>query len=253
MRSILAPNPSPMTLDGTRTYLVGRARVAVIDPGPAIDAHLDAVAETIGDGVVVGVLVTHTHADHAGGAAALAERMGAPLLARRVGTLAEGDRIETDAGVLVPVATPGHAPDHLAFHWPEGDAVFCGDLMLGGLDTALVAAPEGDLTAYLASLERLRALAPRVIFPAHGPPFEHPAQAIDAYIRHRRDRETQVLAALQAGVATLDGLADAVYGRDLHPTLRDFTRRTVAAYLEHLERVGRVRRVDGKWEATRND
>ncbi|HEX7119903.1 MAG TPA: MBL fold metallo-hydrolase [Longimicrobiales bacterium] len=248
IRTILAPNPSPMTLDGTRTFVVGRRRVAVIDPGPALDAHLDAVADTIGDGVVECILVTHGHPDHAAGAPALAERFGAPVRSHAAGTLRDGAAVETDAGALVAVATPGHSPDHFAFHWPAGGAVFCGDLMMGGLDTALVAAPEGDLTDYLASLERVRAHAPRAIHPAHGPAFEDPTAAIDVYIAHRRAREAQVLAALDAGAATPDALADAVYGRELHPMLRDFTRRTIVAYLEHLERAGRVRRgADGRW------
>ncbi|HEX6937910.1 MAG TPA: MBL fold metallo-hydrolase [Longimicrobiales bacterium] len=249
IRTILAPNPSPMTLDGTRTFVVGRRRVAVIDPGPALGAHADAVADAIGDGVVACLLVTHGHADHVEGAPALADRLGAPIRSHAAGTLRDGDAVETDAGTLVAVATPGHAPDHFAFHWPAGRAVFCGDLMTGGMDTALVAAPEGDLTAYLASLERVRALAPRVIHPAHGPAFEDPGAAIDAYIRHRREREAQVLAALAAGAASLDGIARAVYGPDLHRALREFTRGTTAAYLEHLERAGRVRRVAGEWEA----
>lgn len=275
-RSVLAPNASAMTIDGTRTFLVGRGRVAVIDPGPDSDEHLDAVARAIGDGVVTAVLVTHAHPDHDEGARAMSERLGAPLRSAIAGNLRDGDRIETDAGPLVALATPGHAPDHFAFHAPDHGAVFCGDLMMGGLDTALVAAPEGDLTDYLASLERIRALRPRVIHPAHGPDFDDPDAAIDAYVRHRRERVEQVLDALRAvgaggaageadGVADEDRggagapprpvdaatLADAVYGRDLHPTLLDFTRRTIVAYLEHLERSARVRRVGGGWETVK--
>lgn len=249
IRSVLAPNPSPLTLDGTRTYLVGRRRLVVIDPGPDIDAHLDAVADSIGDGVVVAVLLTHTHPDHAAGAGRLAERLRAPVHAAADGTLRDGDTFECDAGDVVAVATPGHTPDHFAFHLPAAGAVFCGDLMTGGMDTALVAAPEGDLTDYLASLERIRALAPHVIHPGHGPAFGDPEAAIDAYVRHRRDREAQVLAALEAGAGSLDEIARNVYGRKLHWMLREFTRGTTAAYLEHLERSGRVRRVGERWEA----
>ena len=247
IRSILAPNASPLTLDGTRTYVVGRERAVVIDPGPAIDAHLDAVAEVIGDGVVVGVLVTHAHPDHGEGAVRLAERLRTRVHGRRAGTLADGDRFETDAGAVVAVATPGHAPDHFAFHWPAEHAIFCGDLMIGGMDTTLVASPEGDLTAYLDSLERVRALSPRIIHPSHGPPFENPTEAIDDYIRHRREREAQVVSALQYGPLEAETLVDVVYGEELHPGLRLLAVRTTRAYLEHLERAGRVRRINGRW------
>lgn len=249
VRAVLAPNASPLTLDGTRSYVIGRDRVAVIDPGPALPSHLDAVADRIGSGVVVGVLVTHGHPDHDAGAAALAERLGAPLRAARAGTLAGGDRVETDAGVLVAVATPGHTPDHFAFHLPAERAVFCGDLMLGGLETALVSSPEGDLAEYLASLERIRALGPRVIYPTHGPPFTDPPAALDAYIRHRRERELQVLAALDRGAASVDAVVEAVYGGTLEPALRRVAAGAALAYLEHLERAGAVRRARGaRWE-----
>lgn len=249
IRTVLAPNASPLTLDGTRTYVVGRERVVVIDPGPSRRTHVDAVADLVGDGVVVGVLVTHGHADHAGAAVRLAKRLGAPVRSVAAGTLADGDRIETDAGAFVAVATPGHTPDHVAFHWPAGGAVFCGDLMLGGMDTALVAAPEGDLSAYLASLERVRALAPQLIYPGHGPPFEDPPAALDAYVRHRAEREAQVLAALEAGPARAGALVGAVYGRRLDPRLRVVARGAVLAYLAHLAAAGVVRRrADGRWE-----
>jgi len=249
LRSVLAPNPSPLTLEGTRSYLVGRERVAVIDPGPSDPAHLDAVAGLTGDGVLVAVLITHAHPDHDEGADELAARFDAPVRSVHRGTLADGDRIETDAGALVAVATPGHTPDHIAFHWPAEGVVFCGDLMTGGLETALVAKPEGDLGAYLDSLDRVRALEPKVILPAHGPSFDDPPAALDAYIRHRREREAQVLTALeQAGGAAgapldLDALVSAVYGAGLDPALRAPAAGAVLAYLEHLEATGRVRRV----------
>lgn len=243
----MAANPSPMTLDGTRTYLVGRARMVVIDPGPALEPHLDAVADAVAGAAVDAVVPTHRHPDHAASADALAERLDAPVRAAHRGTLADGDRLTTDAGELVALAAPGHSPDHVALHWPARRAVFCGDLMMGGLETALVAAPEGDLGRYLASLERLRTLDLEAIYPAHGPAFTEPYAALDRYVRHRQERERQVLAAVGAGARGADAIVDAVYGESLEPALRDAARGAVVAYLEHLERTGRVRRADGGW------
>ncbi|HEX7088950.1 MAG TPA: MBL fold metallo-hydrolase [Longimicrobiales bacterium] len=252
LREILAPNASPLTLDGTRTYVVGRRRVVVIDPGPAASPHLDAVTAAVGEARVEAVALTHAHEDHAGGAAALAERLGAPLRSRAAGTLGDGDRLETDAGALEAVATPGHTPDHVAFHWPRGGAAFVGDLMLGGLETALVAAPEGDLGAYLASLERVRALGARVLYPAHGPPFTDPAAALDAYARHREERLRQVLAALERGAAGVGEIVDAVYGAGLAADLRGAAAASVVVYLEHLAAAGRVERdAGGRWRLPR--
>lgn len=249
LRTVLAPNASPLTLDGTRTHVVGRDRVAILDPGSDDPAHLDAVAGTVGDGVVACILVTHGHPDHAAGAGALGERFDCPVHAQRQGTLRDGQVVETDAGALVAIATPGHTPDHVAFHWPEEAAVFCGDLMMGGQDTALVAPPEGRLGAYLASLERIRSLAPRVIHPAHGPAFRNPAQALDRYVRHRELRQRQVLDALHRGIHDYDALLDAVYGTTIPAELRRAATAALKAYLEHLQGIGRVRRKGRGWEA----
>lgn len=248
MRSVLAPNASPLTLDGTRTYIVGDARPVVIDPGPDDPSHLDAIVDALGDGVPVAILVTHDHPDHLAGAGALAERLDAPLLRFSSRTLGDGDAVETDAGRLVAVYTPGHTRDHLAFHWPEGEAVFCGDLMMGGHDTALIAPPEGRLGTYLISLERVRALAPAVIYPAHGPPFEDPEAALDRYVRHRQQRLDQVLRAVQAGRRDYESLRAAVYGDQLEPGLERAAMAALKAYIEHLQGLGRIRRIGRGWE-----
>jgi glyoxylase-like metal-dependent hydrolase (beta-lactamase superfamily II) len=240
MRSFLAPNASPMTLDGTRTYVVGRGRVAVLDPGTADPGHLDALVAAIGDADEAIILVTHQHPDHAPGAVELAGRVGASVRSVAAGTLRDGQRIETDEGDLIVLVTPGHCPDHAAFHWPAESAIFCGDLMMGGLDTAVVAAPEGSIAEYLASLERLRRLEPAVIYPSHGPPFTEPDSAIDRYVRHRRDREEQVLAALAAGARDVAAITDQVYGESLNPGLRPFAESAVEAYMQHLRETGRL-------------
>jgi glyoxylase-like metal-dependent hydrolase (beta-lactamase superfamily II) len=229
-----------MTLDGTRTYLVGRSRVAILDPGTAAAPHLDAICQAVADAEQVTLVVTHQHPDHSGGAAELARRLGTWPRSLADGSLREGDRIPTDQGELVVLETPGHAPDHVSVHWPDAGAVFCGDLMMGGLDTAVVAAPEGHLGDYLESLARIRRLRPRIIYPAHGPPFTAPDEAVDRYVEHRRKREGQVLAALAAGNRGTAAITDAIYGPGLDPGLRPFAESAVDAYLEHLRSTGRL-------------
>ena len=236
-----------MTLTGTRTYVVGQRRVAVIDPGSAVATHLEAITKAIGDAQVSGILLTHLHSDHVSGSHELAERIGAEVYAIGLGTLSDGHRITTDAGDLIGRHTPGHTPDHAAFQWPENDAVFCGDLMMGGLETALVAPPEGNLRDYLDSLEMLRTLRPRVIHPAHGESFADPDGAIDAYMRHRRERIDGVLDALGTGASDIEAIVDEVYGDSVPRELRHVASEAVKAYLDYLLAQGRVERVRGGW------
>lgn len=251
LETVLAPNPSPLTLDGTRTFVVGRSRRVIIDPGSADLSHLDAVAGVVGDAAVEAVLVTHQHPDHVGGADELADRFDCSVRARYRRNLRDGQAIETDAGPLTAVATPGHTSDHMAFHWPAEDAVFCGDLMMGGHDTALVAPPEGRLGPYLASIERVRGLRPGIIYPAHGPAFRQPEQALDRYVRHRRLRLEQVARALAAGAGDYGSLLRAVYGDSLAPELERAATAALKAYLEHLQGLGHVRRAGRGWRLVR--
>jgi glyoxylase-like metal-dependent hydrolase (beta-lactamase superfamily II) len=239
-RAVLAPNASPMTLTGTTTYLVGRAEVAIIDPGSDDPSHLDALAAETPGARSIRILITHNHPDHAAGARLLARRVDARVFSLGSGTLRDGAVIPTDEGALTAIATPGHAPDHVAFHWPAASAIFCGDLMMGGLDTAVVAAPEGDIGQYLASLDRLRSLRAHTIYPSHGPAFTDADSAIARYIAHREEREHQVIAAMTGGARDLDSLTDAVYGTPLDPALREFARAAIQAYVAHLYATGRL-------------
>lgn len=225
-----------MTLQGTITYVVGRRHLAIIDPGSADPGHLDALSAAAADAERAIVIVTHDHPDHSSGATELAQRTGAALLGG--GLAGDGVTVDTDEGVLVVVRTPGHTPDHIALHWPAADAIFCGDLMMGGLDTTVIAAPEGDLEQYLESLERIRQLRPRIVYPAHGPAFTDPDAAIDAYVRHREERLAQVRAALEAGAQDTISMTDLIYGPSLDPGLRPFAEAAVDAYLAYL-RAGR--------------
>jgi len=240
-----------MTLDGTRTYIIGRERAVVIDPGPELEQHLDAVADAVGSGIVVSVLLTHAHPDHAEGAVALATRLAAPVRSGADHTLSDDIVIMTDEGPIRALATPGHTPDHFSFWWDAEQAVFCGDLMMGGMDTALVAQPEGDLAAYLASLRKLAALDARIIYPAHGEPFDDPQTAIDRYIAHREERIVQVVEGLRPGPLTMEDLLAEVYGPALDPRLRHYAETALEAYLVYLRVQNRVQvSAAGAWSLT---
>jgi len=259
-RFVLAPNPSPMTHEGTRSYIVGRERPVVIDPGPALEAHHAALMQALGGVRPAAILITHAHPDHAPGSLRLANETGAPVL-MAPGALApsiapeavtrwigEGERIETDAGVLRAIATPGHAPEHLAFHWtedgaPTGGALFVGDLLMGEGDTALVAAPEGDLARYLRSLEAVAALEASVFYPTHGPPLTDPLGALERYRAHREERIEQVRASLAAGDASAAELVDTIYGDALHPALHEAAAGSLAAVLAYLAQRGEAARL----------
>lgn len=224
IRTLLAPNPSAMTLDGTRTFLVGRARPVIIDPGPDDPRHLQAILNALAGARPAAILLTHAHPDHAELAARLSGETGAPV---------GQDGADTDAGPIHSIATPGHTPDHVCFQW--GDALFVGDLFLGTGDTTLVAAPEGDVRAYLQSLQRVREIAPRTLYPAHGPPIADPAATVARYQSHREERIQQVREAIRTmGSADLAGLVHAVYGTTLAPELRAAAEGSVQAILDYL-------------------
>jgi hydroxyacylglutathione hydrolase len=255
VRSILAPNPGPMTLDGTRTFIVGRERPVVIDPGPDDEHHLRAIVDALGGASPSAILLTHAHLDHSAAAPALAAATGAPVgiapgslspLPFDVAPLAYADEIETDAGLLRVVATPGHAPEHVAFHLPATGELFVGDAFMGVGDTTLVAPPEGDLAEYLRTLDRVAAVAPSVLHPAHGPAIRDPAAAVERYRTHRLERIAQVVHALRrTGPAAPPDLVDAVYGAALDPRLRGAAEASLHAILAYLRATGRAREDDG--------
>ena len=218
---VLAPNANRMTLDGTNTWVLRAPdgdRSVVVDPGPSIEAHLDAIEAAAGP--VAAVLLTHHHADHSEAAREFAERVGCGVRALdpayRLGSegLGDGDVVDIDGLEVRVVATPGHTADSLSFLLPAERAVLTGDTVLGR-GTTVVAHPDGQLGAYLDSLDRLHALAEahevEAIWPGHGPVIEDALGALDFYVAHRRERLAQV----EAAVAQLAGGADGPVGDDL--------------------------------------
>ncbi|ADB49969.1 MBL fold metallo-hydrolase [Conexibacter woesei] len=234
---VRAGNPGPFTLTGTNSWIVGRDPAWVIDPGPALASHLDALAaELERRGGLGGIALTHDHPDHAEAVGPLRERAGAvPIAAARGDVellLADGDR----AGPLTAVATRGHAPDHLAF--ALGEIVFSGDAVLGEGSSLLIPDP-GALADYLAGLERLRRLRPALICPAHGPLVTDPEAKLAEYRAHRVERERLVLEALGAGLRTVDELLAAAWA-DAPAVLRPAAAITLAAHLDKLDDEGRL-------------
>ena len=233
---VRAENPGPFTLSGTNTWVVGRDPCWVVDPGPAIDAHLAAIeAEVRARGGAGGIVLTHDHADHAEAAPALAERLVARVAATRAARavrIADGDEV----GPFKVIATPGHAPDHVAL--VAGAVCFTGDAILGE-GSVFIAPDPGALSGYLAALERLQAMELSTLYPGHGPVVEDPAAKIGEYLAHRRDRERRVIAALEAGRRSVDELLDEVWD-DAPAVLRPAAAVTLAAHLDKLDEEGRL-------------
>lgn len=240
---LVAANPGPLTLDGTRTYLVGGRRAVVIDPGPAIAGRVEALLDALAGLEAEAVCLTHAHSDHAGCAPEAAAALGAPLAAgaatlRRLGAagraLDDGDELPVDGGRsrLRALHTPGHSGDHLSYLWLPGRQLFSGDLVLGR-GSSVVAHPDGSVGAYLESLSRLAGLRPTRILPGHGPPVDRPLERLEEYRRHRLERDGQVLAAVRGGAVRADEVQARVYG-DLADPLARAARLSVLAHLRHL-------------------
>lgn len=264
VRRVLADNPSPMTATGTNSYLIGRGKgIVILDPGPASDDHLTALCSAVGDDETVSALVvTHAHRDHSAGARALAQRLGVPILAfgpaqsgrsplmerlMQTGLADGGEGVDSDFhpdvtltdGQMIPVGsdrvarvihTPGHMGGHIALAF--GDILFSGDHAMGWA-SSLISPPDGDMRAYIASLEKLLAQTWSLMLPGHGPEVKHPQQRLQALLDHRLSRESEVLAALSHSPANPIDLAKRIY-HDTPPALLPAAERNVLAHLIDL-------------------
>lgn len=264
VRRLLAPNPGPFTFTGTCTYIVGDSTVSIIDPGPDDAAHLAAILDAVRGEKVEHIVVTHTHRDHSGGAPLLQQRTGAKTYGegphRAARPLHEGETNRIEAGAdrafapdvrlgdgdvlegrgyaLETIATPGHAATHLAFALRGHDCLFSGDHVMAW-STPIVAPPDGSMSDYMRSLERLRARPETYYLPGHGPAARDAHTLVDRYIEHRAAREAAILRRLERGESDIAGLVQAIY-IGLDARLVGAASLTVLAHLEHLVSRGLV-------------
>ena len=270
---LLAPNPSPFTHTGTQVHLVGTTDLAVIDPGPDDPAHIAAIVRAIAGRPVGAIVITHTHRDHSPGSRPLAAAIGAPIVGcaplalddagiradaafdrgyapDRV--LAEGDSVCGEGWTLTALATPGHTSNHLAYVLPEAQdgagALFSGDHVMGW-STSIVSPPDGNMTAYMASLEKLLPRTERRYYPAHGDPIENPQRLVRGMLGHRKQREGQILRSLRDAPAAIGEMVARMYV-GIDPRLFPAAERSVLAHLIDLRDRDRVAEQGGVWSLT---
>jgi glyoxylase-like metal-dependent hydrolase (beta-lactamase superfamily II) len=252
-----ADNPGIMTLQGTNQYVVGKEGVIVIDVALSADSNLDGIIEQVeamGAKKIEKILLTHIHSDHCGGALALRKRCGAKLGIHRSrkGYLGgedfqydDNDRISFGGGELHVLHTPGHESGHCCFYEGGDKVLFSGDNILG-YGTAVIHPPDGNMTDYLGSLERLLGFDISLILPGHGPMVGKPEAKIKEYIKHRMERERQVLAALRSGRQTIGDITQLIY-KDMSAALQRVAEFSVQAHLEKLMRDGRIKLESGRY------
>jgi glyoxylase-like metal-dependent hydrolase (beta-lactamase superfamily II) len=260
VRRLVAPNASPFTFNGTCTYIVGRNRVAIVDPGPEDDSHLSALLAAVDGDRVETIFITHTHRDHSVGARKLRAATGArlvgaaPFTPRGDGSsgldsahdhdyspdliLSDGERWHGPGYTMEPLATPGHCSNHLCFALLEENTLFSGDHVMGW-STSIVAPPDGSMRAYMDSLDKLRGRHETIYRPGHGGPVVEPQRYLRALIHHRRQREASILNALADGPQTIPALVARIYV-GLNPSLTHAAGRSTLAHLEDLSERGMV-------------
>jgi glyoxylase-like metal-dependent hydrolase (beta-lactamase superfamily II) len=266
VRRLLAPNPSPFTYTGTQTYIVGRGEVAVIDPGPDLPEHVEAILSATEGERIGAILCTHTHRDHSPASRALRAAAGAPIIGcapltleddgpradaafdadyRPDQVLADGETIAIGGVLLEAVTTPGHTSNHLCFGLPQTGALFSGDHIMGW-STTVVSPPDGDMAAYMRSLEKLIGRDDDIYYPAHGEPVKEPQRFVRAVMAHRRQRDRQSLDLLEQESQSIPTMVAVMY-RGIEPRLHGAAGRSVLAHLIDLEARDRVWRDGENW------
>ncbi|MDR3510001.1 MAG: MBL fold metallo-hydrolase [Caulobacteraceae bacterium] len=259
IRRVVANNPGPFTFNGTGVYIVGSGEVAVIDPGPDLSEHLDALLAALRGETVTAILTTHTHADHSPLARPLAERTGATIYGRPAPgagehavkldeghdelfrpdvAVTDGQTIAGPGWTLEALATPGHASNHVCYALLEENALFSGDHVMGW-STTVISPPDGDMTAYYASLDKVARRGFATLWPTHGPPITEVAPFLAAYKAHRLDRERQILEQLDAGHGRIREMVPVIYAA-VDPRLHPAAAHSVLAHMIHLTRQGVV-------------
>lgn len=261
IRRVLAPNPSAFTFRGTGTYIVGQGNVAVIDPGPVIPEHIDALKQALDGERVTHILITHTHMDHSPASAPLKEYWNAPTYGygpHGAGKIEQGvqveeggdmdfepdikirhgDVIEGDGWTIECVFTPGHTSNHMCFALEEEKTLFSGDHVMGW-STSVISPPDGDMSDYMNSLELLLARNDRIYWPTHGPAIEKPHEHVQAFIEHRLEREQQIIECLRQGVTNIADMVPMMY-KDVDENLYPAASRSVLAAMLRLIDTGRV-------------
>ena len=262
LKRIIAPNPSPMTFWGTNTYILGTNELAIIDPGPAVQSHFDAIMSSLNKNQsITHILITHSHIDHSPLAKQLSEKTSAPILAfgesssgkstimTNLKNLDGGEGIDYDfkpdvtlndnqilknkEWCIKSLHTPGHMGNHLCFSWEGESILFSGDLVMGWA-TSMVSPPDGDLTDFMNSIKSLQLRSPdKLFFPGHGAPIENPSLRLQELYEHRKKREGEILSALETGLATISEITESVYA-DLDKRLITAAKRNVLAHLIDL-------------------
>lgn len=255
VRRIVARNPSPFTFHGTGTFVLGRGNVAIVDPGPDLAEHVDAILAALEGETITHQLITHTHLDHSPASRLIKERTGAPILGfgphgqgryERGGTveagadlsfapdraLAHGEVVEADGFHVEAVHTPGHCSNHLCFQLREERALFTGDHVMGW-STSVISPPDGDMGQYMASLQLLLERDDRIFWPTHGPPIPDTRDFVQAFLAHRRGREAQIVECMRGGKTRIADMVPVMY-RDVPTYLHRAAARSVFAHVVHM-------------------